>query len=76
MKSRKVVAAVMLASSLAMPMVVSELSRGEDTLVDAQWAAALGMSRREAFWFGVGSTLLCSAIPNPGAVACGLAGVA
>lgn len=72
MRQRKLVAACVLAASMAMPAIHSEL-RGEVGL-DAEWAYALGMRGREALAFAVGGAVMCGFIPNPGGVACGIAG--
>lgn len=74
MRQRKMVAAFVLAASMALPVATGELRGDEAVLSQGQWQYALGMSRREALAFGLLSLAVCSAIPNPGAVACGAAG--
>lgn len=76
MTRRKVLAAAVLAASLALPAATQVMHTGDGSGVNAQWAHALGMKGRQATLFGIGSVLLCGAIANPGSIACGLAGVA
>lgn len=74
MTTRKMVAAAVLATSLSLPMATEAL-RGDSGRADAQWGYALGMKGREALAFGVAGAVMCGFIPNPGGVACGIAGV-
>lgn len=74
MTQRKMVAALVLAGCMVMPVATDTL-RGEAGIAEAQWGAALGMKGREAIAFGITGTLMCSLIPNPGAAACGIVGV-
>ncbi|MDQ3170616.1 MAG: hypothetical protein M3Q55_10810 [Acidobacteriota bacterium] len=74
MRQKKIVAAVVLAASLALPAATRELRGDVTAMSQGQWQYALGMSRREALMFGLASLAVCGAIPNPGALACGAAG--
>jgi len=69
---RKLIAACVLAASISVPVMHEGLSRGNDATAD--WAYALGMRGREALAFGVAGAVMCGFIPNPGGVACGIAG--
>ena len=73
MRQRKMIAACVLAACMALPAASRELRTG-DGLAEAQWAYALGMKGREALAFAVTGAVMCGFIPNPGGVACGIAG--
>ena len=73
MRQRKMVAAFVLAASMALPAATQEL-RGDTGISEAQWAYALGMSRKEALGLAVGGAIMCSFIPNPGAAGCAIVG--
>ena len=73
MTTRKMVAAAVLASSLSLP-VATEALRGDAGMAEAQWGYAVGMRGKEALAFGVAGAVMCGFIPNPGSVACGIAG--
>lgn len=70
MTKRRMVAAIALVVGLGVTPVI----QGFGT-TNAQWGWALDMDRNEALAFGAASLLMCSAIPNPGAIACGAAGL-
>lgn len=70
MTKRKMVAAIALVVGLGVTPVLQSAGT-----MNAQWGWALDMDRNEALAFGAASLLMCSAIPNPGAIACGAAGL-
>jgi hypothetical protein len=73
MRGRRFVAALILA---ALPVFAAVSSGGVGPVTrSSDWAYALGMKGTEALWFGLLSVGVCSTIPNPGAIACGAAGV-
>ena len=73
MITRKGFAVAVLAASLALPLA-TEATRSTGML-SAQWAWALDMDRNEALLFGLGTMVVCGGIANPGAAACGVAGL-
>ena len=72
MRTRRIVAALLLAM-LPLFGVVSTAAL-EPVGQPADWAYAVGMDAEEALVFAVGGIVMCSLIPNPGAIACGLVG--
>lgn len=75
MRTRRFVAALLLAMLPAFAgasMTAHEPVAGRT----AEWALALGMQGKEAFWFGVASAVVCGTIAFPGGIACGIVGAA
>ena len=73
MRTRRIVAVVLLAM-LPVFAGVSMTARKPVVGESVQWARAIGMQGNDALCFGLASLAVCSTIPNPGAIACGVAG--
>ena len=73
MRTRRLVATLLLAMLPAFAGA-SMTAREPVAARSAEWAYALGMSKEEAFWFAVGSAIVCGTIAYPGGIACGLVG--
>jgi hypothetical protein len=73
MHTRRIVAVILLA--MLPTFAGASMAVGRPVVHESvQWARAIGIQGNAALAFGLASLAVCGTIPNPGAIACGVAG--